>query len=51
MPNEFSLDYHSSAETGNNGVVAVGSSIKKERVDLILWIRSNERYCRSECAK
>ena len=33
MPNAFSLDYHSSSETGNNGVVAVGSSIKKERVD------------------
>ena len=50
MPNAFSLDYHSSSETGNNGVVAVGSSIKNERVTH-LWIRSNEKYCRSECAK
>jgi len=31
MPNAFSLDYHSSSETGNKGVVDVGSSIKKRK--------------------
>jgi hypothetical protein len=35
MPNAFSLDYHSSSETSNNGVVDLNDSIKKGKGRLI----------------
>jgi hypothetical protein len=31
MPNAFSLDYHSSSETSNNGVGVAGNSIKDRK--------------------
>jgi hypothetical protein len=35
MPNMFSLDYHTSLVTGNNGVVAISDSIKEGKGRLI----------------
>ncbi len=31
MPDAFSLDYRSSLQTGNNGVVAISNSIKQRK--------------------